>query len=110
VTILAAMLDPAALLGGGAGTTVLGFVAARFHKIEKEVRECRRRDARFVIIEGAFRMVVGEMRRNDPANEVLQRAGDLLNQAFGEQSPAPSDFKDLLGKIDEADKRLGEKQ
>ena len=86
-------------LAGGVGTTALGFVGAKFHKLDSEVKECRARDSRFVIIEAGFRMVVGELGRIVPDNAVLAQTGDLLNQAFGDKTPQPSDFNDLIAKL-----------
>lgn len=99
--------------GGGGG--LLGFIAGqvrsrgrRIAALEREVQECRKRDARFYVVEAGFRMVVGEMQRKDPDSEVLKQTGDLLRQAFGELSPAPTEFEDILKQIkreedDEAD-------
>jgi hypothetical protein len=109
VTILATLLDPAVMLGGGGGTTVLGFIGAQLHRQGKEIKECRERDARFVVIEAGFRMVVGEMARTNPNSPALQMCADLLNRKLG---PAPVDvdgFADLLRKLDEIPETKGKK-
>lgn len=98
------LLDPAVLTG--VGSAIAAFITGRVTKrddrisaLETEVEECRKRDARFVVVEAGFRMVVGEMVRKDPRNQVLRLCGDLLNRELG---PAPADFADLLSKIDDA--------
>lgn len=99
------LLDPATLFGAGGGGGLLGFLAGhvktrngRIAALEEEVEECRKRDARLIVVEAGFRMIVGEMCRKDPKNQVLKLCGDLLNRELG---PAPSDFEDLIHKLDE---------
>jgi hypothetical protein len=88
------------LAAGGSGATALGLVGAKFHRLDREVKECRARDSRFVVIEAGFRMVVGEMQRENPNSIALQMCGDLLNRKLG---PAPSmgDLTDLLKQLDD---------
>lgn len=101
---LAALLDPSLVAAGLGGSGALGFVGAKFRRMEAEIRECRARDSRFVVIEAGFRMVVGEMQRKDPQNETLQRTSDLLNKAFGNPAPSFGDFDDLIRAIDKEDR------
>lgn len=107
--LLQSLFDPS--IWAGAGATAIAFVGgrvtkrdARINKLEAEVEECRQRDARFVIIEAGFRMVVGEMQRDNPNSVALQMCGDLLSRKLG---PAPSlgDFSELLAKLDEQDRK-----
>ena len=102
------LADPA-LWGTGLGGTVLGLVTGHFKtnrgriaKLEAEVEECRKRDADFKVVAAGFRMVVGEMMRDNPQSPALQMCGDLLARKLG---PAPTidEFTDLLKQADEAD-------
>lgn len=99
---LFALVDPAWLIGGTGGGGALAFVGAQFHRLSSEVKECRNRDARFVVIEAGFRLVVGEMQRTNPNSAALRLCGDLLNRKLG---PAPdiSDLTTLLTALDDAD-------
>jgi hypothetical protein len=99
---ITALFDPAVILGGTTGTGVLGFVAARFHKIEKEVRECRQRDADVKIIMAGVRVLVGKMQRDEPNSIELRMFQDLCSRRLG-PPPTIEDFEKLLGQIDEAD-------
>lgn len=100
------VLDPSTW-GTGVGGTALGLVTGHFKtnkgrisKLEKEVEECRARDADFKVLAAGFRMVVGEVMRENPKSPALQMCGDMLNRKFG---PAPTidEFADLIGKVDE---------
>ena len=101
---LAALMDPAVLFGGTSGGGVIAFVAARFHKLEKEVRECRARDADFKIISAGVRMMVGELRRELPDSQALKMFGDMIAEKLG-PPPSIEDFEDMLREIDAADER-----
>lgn len=95
---------------GEAGAGVLGLVAGnmkmrhgRLAKLEREVEECRHRDARMKVVEAGFRLVVGEMVRENPNSPALRMCGDLLNRKLG---PVPHDmagFQDLLNDLDRLD-------
>lgn len=100
--LTAALLsNPALLFGSTGGTGVLAFVGARFHRLEKEVRECRKRDADVRIIMAGVRVMAGEMRRELPKSQALAMFEDLCVRRLG---PAPdiNDFVDLLRQIDDA--------
>lgn len=109
------LLDPTswfAAAGGGGG--LLGFVAgqvrARSRKLsmlEAEVQACRQRDARMVVIEAGFRMVVGELVREKPNSSVLQMCGDLLNRRLGPTPEGVDGFEDLLRELDKTDRMGG---
>lgn len=98
---IATLLDAPLLLGGSTGTGVLAFVVARFHRLEKEVRECRRRDADVRIIMAGVRVMAGEMRRELPKSQALAMFEDLCMRRLG-APPDIDDFVDLLRKVDEA--------
>jgi hypothetical protein len=101
---LLSLLDPAtvgSVVGGGG---VLGFVGAKFHKLDVEVRECRRRDADIVIVMAGVQLLVGKMKRDDPESIELKMFGDLLNRRLG-PPPSVDDFNDLVSQIDQADRR-----
>ena len=107
---MALELDPGAWLGAaGGGGGLLGFVAGqvrsrsrRITKLENEVEACRKRDARLVVVEAGFRMIVGELVRRDPDNQALKMCGDLLNRKLGPAPEGVAGFEDLLRKLDEA--------
>lgn len=98
---LAALLDPTVLFGGGGGATALAFVAARFHRLEKEVRECRKRDVDMAILSAGVRMMVGELSRELPSSQSLKLFGDMIAEKLG-PPPSIEDFADLLRKVDNA--------
>lgn len=100
-------LDPQAW-STGIGGAAIGLVTGHFKtnkgrisKLEKEVDECRKRDADFKVLGAGFRMIVGEVMRENPTSPALQMCGDLLSRKFG---PAPTidEFADLLKQADEA--------
>lgn len=102
------VLDPGTW-GTGVGGTALGLVTGHFKtnrgrisKLEKEVEECRERDADFKVLSAGFRMVVGEMMRENPNSPALQMCGDLLNKKLG-PPPSIDDFANLLQQADKAD-------
>lgn len=49
---------------------------------------------------GAYHLLAGEMRRNDPGNAVLKMAEELLKEAFRLDPVTPVDMKAQLGKLD----------
>lgn len=81
---LSALGDPSIWFGtGGAG--ILGFMSghvklrnSRVAALEKEVKECRERDAHIVVLTACFRTLWGEQMRKDPTNPVLRMCGDLI--------------------------------
>lgn len=102
---IASLLDPSLLIASGGG--LLGFVGGqvkvhrgRVAKLEKEVEECRKRDADFQIITAGVRMVVGKMRREDPDSPELRMFADLCHRRLG-PPPAMDDFADLLSQLDD---------
>lgn len=94
-------LDPALLLGGTGGGGALAFVGARFHRLEKEVRECRKRDSDMAILSAGVRMMVGELSRELPNSQSLKLFGDMIAEKLG-PPPSIEDFADLLKNIDAA--------
>lgn len=105
--LLDSLFDPA-VLTTGLGGTVVGLLTGHFKtnrgriaRLEKEVEECRQRDADFKVVAAGFRMVVGEMMRDHPQSPALQMCGDLLTRRLG---PAPTidEFTDLLKQVDQA--------
>jgi hypothetical protein len=107
VKLVETLFDPA-MWTTGVGGAALGLVTGHFKtnrgritRLEKEVEECRERDADFKVLAAGFRMVVGEMMRDNPHSPALQMCGDLLNKKLG---PAPSidEFAHLLNQADEA--------
>lgn len=99
-------LDPAAW-STGIGGAALGLVTGHFKtnrgrisKLEQEVRECHKRDADFRVFAAGFRMVVGEMARDNPNSPALKLCGDLLNKKLG-PPPSIDDFADLIKQADE---------
>lgn len=103
----ALLLDPAVWAGSGGAAfgALAGHLSTRrgrLAKLEAEVTECRKRDGDFVVVSAAFRMMVGEMARQDEHNPVLRMTRDLLQRKLG---PVPSieDMADLLRQVDEAD-------
>jgi hypothetical protein len=94
------MIDPAWLLGTTGGGSVLAFVVGKFHRQDKEIKECRERDARYVVFEAGFHLVVGELVRTNPNSDALRMCGDLLNRKLG---PAPdiTDFSTLLTQLED---------
>jgi hypothetical protein len=103
---LLSLLDPTtigSILGGGG---VLGFVGAKFHKLDVEVRECRRRDADVVIVMAGVQLLVGKMKRDDPGSVELQMFSDLMARRLG-PPPSIDDFNSLLAQIDKADLERG---
>lgn len=113
----AALIDPAVWSGaGGAGGAALGLVVGhvktrngRIAKLEKEVEECRRRDADFRIISAGVRLMVGELRDKIPDSQALKMFGDLMEQRLG-PPPTAEDFDDLIGQIDKADEEYRREQ
>jgi hypothetical protein len=106
VKLVETLFDPA-VWSTGIGGTALGLVTGHFKtnrgritKLEKEVEECRERDADFKVLAAGFRMVVGEMMRENPMSPALQMCGDLLNKKLG-PPPTIDDFADLLAQADE---------
>lgn len=106
------LVDPA-VWGTGAGAAALGLVTGHFKtnrgridRLEKEVEECRRRDADFRVVAAGFRMVVGEMQRENPRSPALQMCSDLLNRKLG-PPPTIDDFVDLVNQIDEVSPNYG---
>lgn len=100
--------DPATIgsLLGGSG--VLGFVAAKFHKLDSEVQECRKRDANIVVVLAGVQLLVGKLERDDPTSVELKMFGDLLNRKLG-PPPSVENFADLVRKIDLADDQSRDK-
>jgi hypothetical protein len=103
-----AFLDPSSWTSG-IGGAVLGLVTGHFRssrgrvaKLEKEVAECRARDADLHVVKAGVRLLVGEMVRENPSSPALQMFGDLLAQKLG---PAPTidEFADLIKDADEVD-------
>lgn len=104
----ASVLDPS-VWGTGVGGTALGLVTGHFKtnrgritRLEKEVEECRERDADFKVLAAGFRMVVGEVMRDNPRSPALKMCGDLLANKFG-PPPTIDEFTDLLKQADVAD-------
>lgn len=98
---LASLFDPALLFGVSGGGGVLAFVGARFHKLEKEVRECRKRDSDMAILSAGVRMMVGELGRELPNSQSLKLFGDMIAKKLG-PPPTIEDFADLLRQVDDA--------
>jgi hypothetical protein len=104
------ILNPA--VWSGAGSAAVGFIAGhlkmrhgRMARLEKEVAECRKRDARVHVLEAGVRMVVGELLHRDPGNPALRMFGDLLAREVGPVNLDLNEFMELLNKVDEADAR-----
>lgn len=101
------VLDPS-LWGGAGGGAAIGLVTGHFKtnrgriaRLEKEVEECRQRDADFKVVAAGFRMVVGEMQRENPKSPALKMCGDLLSRKLG-PPPTIDEFTDLLKQVDES--------
>lgn len=101
-TALLHFLDPAVVFGSAGGAGLLGLVGAKFHKLETEVRECRKRDANVVILMAGVRMMVGEMRREIPDSHSLKVMGEIFGKAFG-PPPSADELANLLHQVDIAD-------
>lgn len=95
--------DPTTVIGTLGGGGILGFVGAKFHKLDVEVQECRKRDANIVVVMAGVQLLVGKLERDDPDSIELRMFGDLLNRRLG-PPPSVDDFADLVSRIDEADK------
>lgn len=102
---LASLVDPAILVGGTGGSGVLAFVVAKFRAQDREIRECRERDADVKILMAGVRVVVGKMQRDDPDSVELRMFQDLCSRRLG-PPPSIDDFSDLLRQVDEADERM----
>lgn len=106
--VWSSLTDPsqwAIALGGavaGGATGLFKTNRGRIARLEKEVEECRQRDADFRVVAAGFRMVVGEMMRDNPHSPALQMCGDLLNRKLG-PPPTVDEFSDLLNQADEVD-------
>lgn len=100
------IVDPQ-LWGGTAGGAFLGLVTGHFKtnrgritKLEQKVEECRKRDADFQVLGAGFRMIVGEVMRENPNSPALKMCGDLLSRKFG-PPPTVADFADMLKQADQ---------
>ena len=96
-------LDPTTVFGTLGGGGILGFVGAKFHKLDAEVQECRKRDANIVVVMAGVQLLVGKLERDDPESVELRMFGDLLNRKLG-PPPSVDDFADLVKRLDEVDR------
>lgn len=79
---------------------------AEIHDLKEEVNDCRKRDARVLIVETCFRLALPEVLRLDPASGVLGHVKALLEGL--PILPNGGEWQDLLDKISDADNRFKE--
>ena len=109
------LTDPSLWTGAGGGG-VIGLVTGvvtrrtgRIAKLEAEVEACKERDARVIVIEAGFRLVVGGLMRERPNSPELRMCADLLNRVLP-LKPGETDlsaFKDLMAELDKVPSRKG---
>ena len=74
----------------------------KFESLEAEVAECRKRDARIMVVETCFRLTVPELQRLDPTNLTLRQVAALMLSL-----PTPEnegEWLEFVTRLDEADK------
>jgi hypothetical protein len=76
---------------------IMAQVHAENADLRAKVDECERRDARVMLFEICFRMLVAEMIKLDPSNAVLVQVKLLLE--VGPIPPQSAEFAELLGQI-----------
>ncbi|MDP8994028.1 MAG: hypothetical protein M3N07_03445 [Pseudomonadota bacterium] len=77
--------------------------SGRLARLEQEVAACKRRDARMLVVEAGFRLVVGALARREPDSPELKICRDLLNKhlPLTDQDRDLSGFADVLGQLDD---------
>ena len=106
-----ALLDATFWQGVGAGgisaavasaTTFLTRRHGRLSRLEDEVAACKRRDARMLVVEAGFRLVVGALARREPNSPELRMCRDLLNKhlPLSQLDCNLTAFGDLLNSLD----------
>lgn len=81
---------------------IMGEVRSENAQLRAEVEKCKERDARLVLIETCFRMMLAELIRVDSKNEVLVHVKLLI-----EAGPVPSDNHDYASLLDKIEHREG---
>jgi hypothetical protein len=103
------LLNSQFLFGAG-GTGVLGFIGGhvksrgkRITAMEKEIAECRKRDADVIVLKAGMRILVGKIKREQPESIELQMFGDLMARRLGPVPETSLDFQELLNQISRAE-------
>jgi hypothetical protein len=98
----------------GGGVALISAISAiftrrngRLARLEREVEACKQRDARMLVVEAGFRVLVGALARREPESPELRMCRDLLAKHLPITAADRdlSGFEDLLAAIDKGDQR-----
>jgi hypothetical protein len=86
-----------------AGAAAFGRRSNRLSRLEKEVQDCRERDAHVVVLAAGFRLMVGAMARREPNAPELKICRDLLDKHIPLRAADTNlaCFADVLEALDE---------